>query len=330
MSKPLHTVSTSPVSVLVPSESVQLAKELAQQHPHSELIEPTYRNLLSVLVVSNYLKMLDIPTDVSQCDCWNPLLRLTSNVADLELVGYGRFECCPVTPVESAKPSPTFTVPAEMQEERVGYIVVQIDGDVEEAAPTVHILGFSESLVGEQTGEDLPLSQLRSLFDLPDYLASIKHTCLSDWLQNWIEDRWQALDQLLEPQIYRTLQVQTRSSEIKLRQIQGKPLTFKAQAVDKDDQQVSDNEEVILIAEVTDTQDKRLDIELKICPTTEQAFLPPGLAMTIVDSLGDPVMQANARQENRMMELGFHAELGDRFQLLVTLEDETLVESFVV
>lgn len=321
MTKPSHPVNTEIIPILVPSESVRLAKQLAQQHPHLDYVERTYHNLLAVLAVNHYLKMLGISTDLSQCDCWNPFLRLTTNVADLEVIDYGRFECCPVSSDVMASSAPTCIVPSEVQEERVGYIVVNVEGDLETAEPNVQLLGFADKI----NGEELPLSQLRSLFELPKYLESIKATCLSDWLKGFIGDRWHALETLLEPQVYRRLQIQTRSSDSQRQRIQAKTLTFPNNSDDE-----AETDGVVLIAEVINNPDAHLDVELKICPMTEQAFLPPGLEMAIVDILGEPVMQAQARVENRMMELGFHAELGDRFQLLVSLNDESLVESFIV
>ncbi|MEM7769224.1 MAG: DUF1822 family protein [Cyanobacteria bacterium P01_A01_bin.37] len=321
MTNPSQFVHTKIIPMLVPSESVQLAKQLAQQHPQLEYAERTYHNLLAVLAVNHYLKILGIATDLSQCDCWNPFLRLTTNVADLEVVNYGRFECCPISPDVMASPSAFCIVPSDVQDERIGYIVVSVDGELETTEPTVQLIGFTDAIDGEK----LPLAQLKSLFELPKYLERIKATCLSNWFKDLVEDRWHALETLLEPQVCRSLQIQTRSSDSQRQRLQAKTLTLPSNSNDD-----VENNGVVLIAEVSNNPDNRLDVELRICPMTEQSFLPPGLEMTIVDILGEPVMQAQARAENRMMELGFHAELGDRFQLLVRLNDESLVESFIV
>ena len=339
MTKPSSILQVPVIPMLIPSESVQLAKQLAQQHPVPQQAEQTYHNLLAVLAVNHYLKMLAIPTDLSQCNCWNPFLRMTTNVADLEVVGYGRFECCPVamqgTKADSPDPSMTVTVPADVQEERVGYIAVQVDGDLSDRQPKLHLLGFVDHI----NGEAFQLAEVRSLFELPQYLEQLAHapettiSHLTHWLKNRVEEGWQTLDTLISFQRQAGYQVRTpnglRSSEAnRSRCMYGKTLSLDT---------ANGEETILLITEVIDNATDELSIELKICPIApdashgeDMAFLPPGLEMVIVDVAGEAVMQAQARAGNRMMELGFHAEKGDRFQLQVQLNDTVVIESFLV
>ncbi|MEM9214884.1 MAG: DUF1822 family protein [Cyanobacteria bacterium P01_F01_bin.150] len=319
------------IPMLVPSESVQLAKQLAQQIPTSKRAEQTYHNLLAVLSVKHYLTMLGIATDLGQCDCWNPFLRMTTNVADIEITGFGRFECCVVSSSEIENPLATWPVPIEVQEERVGYIAVQVDGDLDTPVPTVHLLGFSNQV----KGGELSLDQLRSLFELPQFLEQLKPTRLSDWLKEIVEGPWSALDAVLSPQVCRVLQLQTRSQSTltPLSVIQAKPLILSAQATTPDATDLPEldrSESFVLVAEVIDQPGDHLDVELKICPVEGATFLPPCLEMTILDTLGETVMHVQARADNKMMNLGFHADMGDRFQLQVRLDDDVLVESFIV
>ncbi|MEM9216542.1 MAG: DUF1822 family protein [Cyanobacteria bacterium P01_F01_bin.150] len=339
MTKPLSnlfSIQQPPtIPVLLPSESVQLARQLAQDYSTSPYIEQTYHNLLAVLAVNHYLKMLEFQTDLSQSDCWNPFLRMTTNVTDLEVVGYGRLECCPVS-VPVAEDG-TFDipqhciVPAEVQENRVGYIAVQVDGDIAQGQPKVHLLGFTDQI----KGEEWLLSERRSLFELPQSLEQLKPTRLSNWLKEMVESPWSALDAVLSPQVCRSLQLQprSRSTVTPLSAIQAKPLTLSTQAITLDTTdlpETAQNESFVLVAEVIDKPGDHLDVELKICPVEGATFLPPGLEMTILDTSGETVMHVQARADNKMMNLGFYADLGDRFQLQVRLDDDVLVESFVV
>ncbi|MEM9216585.1 MAG: DUF1822 family protein [Cyanobacteria bacterium P01_F01_bin.150] len=344
LSKPLSIQKTPMIPVLIPSESVQLAQQLAQGHPKPDKIEQTYHNLLAVLAVNHYLKILGFQTDLSQCDCWNPFLRMTTNVADLEVVGYGRFECCPVVAADVgeglAEVPEHCVVPADVQEERVGYIAVKVNGNIPQGdrpqeQPTVHLLGFTDQI----NGEEWVLGERRSLFNLPQYLEELGHKSenqlshLTNWLKSQVDEGWQTLDSLISFQRRAGYQVRTpnvlRSSEgNRSRCMYGKTLRLHTE----------DREEtILLITEVIENPTDELSIELKICPvapddshTDETAFLPPGLEMVVVDVAGDAVMQAQARAGNRMMELGFHAEEGDRFQLQIHLKDTILVESFLV
>ena len=323
--------------MLIPSESVQLARQLAQGHPNPDQREQTYHNLLAVLAVNHYLKMLGFQTDLSQCDCWNPFLRMTTSVADLEVVGYGRFECCPIS-VDAlgegiAEIPESCSVPAEVQEERVGYIAVQVDDDGQQGQPNVCLLGFTDHI----GGEEWVLSERRSLFDLPAYLEQLIRarttTHLTPWLKNKVDSSWKTLETLFAYQQQPISSVRTvnslRPSDTSYpRCTYGKTLSLSTP---------KRQEKILLITEVIDNATEEFSIELKICPTSPQvsrsnetAFLPPGLEMVIVDVAGDAVMQAQARDRNQMMELGFHAEEGDRFQLQIQLDDTIITESFLV
>jgi len=89
-------------------------------------------------------------------------------------------------------------------------------------------------------------------------------------------------------------------------------------------------EPIVLVTELMPKSEVDLGIALKICPPTKQEFLPVGLEMTVLDAVGEAVMHTQARAENRMIELGFDAELGDRFSLRIELGDVTINEAFVV
>jgi len=70
-------------------------------------------------------------------------MRMTANVADLDVMGKGRIECRPISAFERETTSVCY-VPTEVQDERIAYIVVQIEPEQSEAL----ILGFvSTSIV---------------------------------------------------------------------------------------------------------------------------------------------------------------------------------------
>lgn len=316
------------IPVPIASESEQLARDLAQQHPMQEHAEQVYRNLLAVFTVNNYVKILGLPTDLTHCDCWNPFLRMTLNVADLEIVGYGRLECRPVSQADLLPEATSYIVPADIDEdERIGYVVVQIDGDLERYEPkTAQILGFTKQ---SQNGM-IDLTNLTSMFELPDYLATCLETQtpkpfvthLTRWFENTVEQSWQAVDELLHPSLMPSYQVRALTEVHALSdRVFAKLLTLDT---------VYDGQSVFLIVKVTDSAKAELDIELKICSASDQVFLPPGLDVTVVDEDNQSVMNAQARAENRWVEMGFHAERGDRFQLRIQLDTVVLTEFFLV
>jgi Protein of unknown function (DUF1822) len=148
--------------------------------------------------------LLDIETDLTQCDSWNPVIRLFENVADLYIKGLGKIECLPIKRVHqnaengkenSATILPEMCrVPTEAREERIGYIVVEIDEDEKEA----RLLGFSPTA---ETGE-LVLRDLHSLDDFLIHLEKIYESKvnLRQWLDNIFTSDWESVESIFDPQ----------------------------------------------------------------------------------------------------------------------------------
>ncbi|MEG3845969.1 DUF1822 family protein [Microcoleus sp. herbarium19] len=183
----------------------QLAEQFASQQRHPQRHEQVYFNTLAVLAVRDYLKIIDIETDLTQCDSWNPIIRLFSDVADLYIKGLGKVECRPVksrqqNQEDGSRNSPArlpeiCPVPLEARAERIGYIAVEIDEEQKEA----RLLGFSPTA---DAGE-LVLSELHSLDDFLTHLEDLSESKvdLSRWLANVFKPDWQPFETVFEPQV---------------------------------------------------------------------------------------------------------------------------------
>lgn len=188
----------------ITQNSLQLARQFAAQQRHPQRQEQVYFNTLAVLAVHDYLAILSIKTDLTECDSWNPAMRLFTDAADLYIKGLGKIECRPVRNLHqnqatandnlSANPPVNCPVPVEARAERIGYIAVAIDED-EKAAK---LLGFSPTA---ETGE-LVLSELHSL---DDFLVHLEHLFdakvdLNEWLVNVFNPDWQPCEAIFDPQ----------------------------------------------------------------------------------------------------------------------------------
>ncbi|MEG4385288.1 DUF1822 family protein [Microcoleus sp. N9_A2] len=188
----------------ITQKAIRLASQFASEHNHPQKVEQIYINTLAVLVVGDYLKLLDIETDLSQCDSWNPVIRLFENVADLYIKGLGKIECIPIRKVHhnvqndnenSAADLPEMCrVPTEARDERIGYIAVEIDEEEKEA----RLLGFSPTAT---TGE-LVLSDLHSLDEFLIHLEQIHESQvdLRQWLENIFTSDWLSVESIFDPQ----------------------------------------------------------------------------------------------------------------------------------
>jgi len=154
-------------------KAIQTAQQFAAKQPDPQEAEQIYLNTLAVLAVRDYLQLMEIDTELTQSDSSNPVIRMCEDVADLIVEGLGKLECRPVRVSQTA-----VLIPPEALDERIGYILVEID----ESKKRATLLGFSQTA---PAGE-LALKQLRSLDELLahlDYLAQSRVN-LSQWLVN--------------------------------------------------------------------------------------------------------------------------------------------------
>ncbi|TAG53518.1 MAG: DUF1822 family protein [Oscillatoriales cyanobacterium] len=199
-----NTTTTQSLPMPITQKAIHLAWQFACEHQHPQKVEQIYLNTLAVLVVADYFKILDIETDLTQCDSWNPVIRLFENVADLYVKGLGKIECLPIRAEHkqgengnqnSAINLPEICrVPTEAREERIGYIVVEIDEDEKEA----RLLGFSPTA---DSGELV----LRDLHPLDDFLLHLERIYeskvdLRQWLENIFTSDWESVESIFDPQ----------------------------------------------------------------------------------------------------------------------------------
>ena len=192
----MQTLDDFSIPLLIPSRARALAEEFAAQQPTSPKATRVYLNTLAVCMVNNYLRIMGIATDLTAGESWNPAVRLYADVADLEVVGRGRLECRPIQ--FSGDPDSTAcSVPPEVQSDRIGYVIVELDLEGELAT----ILGFVKT-----AGDSIALRQLRSPDELLEHLLSSPQAetaaagvNLRQWLQNTVTTGWETVETLLFP-----------------------------------------------------------------------------------------------------------------------------------
>ncbi len=284
----------------------QMAQEFANQHADANKANQVRLNTLAVLVMHDYLQLMDIPTNLTASDSWNPVLRLCADVADLQVAGVGRLECRPVLPNQTLCP-----VPPETWTDRIGYVVVELD----EAAESAQLLGF----VPRATTEELPLSQLRSPEDLLDHLAELRHpqpslvANLSQWIQGAIDEGWQTLEELLNPAqlspaiAFRgRLGTQTPSKRIDLNGVSA-----------------------VLAVDARPLADESTDICLQLHPPID-GFLPIGTRFSVLNEVGEVELETTATGTEDFLEWQVGCTSGDRFSVQVSLNEVHITQDFVI
>jgi hypothetical protein len=199
-----NSIEIQSLPMPITQKAIRQAWQFAAEQGNPQKVEQIYLNTLAVLAVRDYLKILDIETDLTECDSWNPVIRIFENAADLYIKGLGKIECRPIRGVHQmgenlqdnlSENLPDFCpVPLEAREERIGYIVVEIDED----AKSARLLGFSPTA---GNGE-LVLSELHSL---DDFLLNLEHlseskVALRLWLENLFTSDWESVESIFNPQ----------------------------------------------------------------------------------------------------------------------------------
>ena len=316
----------------ITQEARRTAEQFAREQLTSEKAEQVHLNTLAVSAVNNYFQMMDVPTNLEVSDSWNPVMRMFSNVADLEVVGVGRLECRPLLVNESS-----CHVPPEVWEERIGYIVVQIDESSLEAT----VLGFTQTVATEE----LSINQLQPIEDVFDCLqpmtigeatavaiaattAAVQKTRvnLSQWLEEVFETGWQTVDALLNP-AEPEFAYRFRKRDI-LENDTIEVAVQRAKLIDLGMQLASHR--VALIVELTPESEQKREVLLQVHPTGKETYLPPQLQLIVLDESGLVFLDAQARNEDNYIQLQFSGLPGELFSVQVALGDTNILEDFVI
>lgn len=298
------------------------AQQFANNQPNPKKAEQVRLNTLAVSVVNDYLQMMEVPTDLIASDSWNPIMQLCTDVADLVVPSVGRLECRPVQLHEQV-----CAVPPETWEERVGYVIVQVD----EAHTEAKLLGFIKKV----TTETIPLNQLQPVEALIDRLEQLR-TCpvdalvnLSQWFigqcqAGWqtVEDLWNSLE--VRPAYAFRSPVSTSDTVFNLKEA----VTRRAKLIDLGIQIV--NQPVMLIVEIAPEANGQTNVRLQLHSTGEQIYLPAGVELKVLDTSGAVFLEAQARSADNYLQLQFRGELEEQFRVRVSLDDMSITENFVI
>jgi hypothetical protein len=308
------------------------ADRFASRQPTSTKAEQVRLNMLAVWVVNSYLELMGVATDWEQSDSQNAFMSLFEDVADLAIPGVGSLECRPVSTGAGV-----CRMPPEVWEGRVGYVVVQI----EEPPETGKILGFTPTV----TGEELPLSQLRSPEELLDHLYALRSTSapevtpalqvpvrthLSQWFADLIETGWYTLEWLLnQPELAPAYAFRNREAivsqlpeagirRLKLLHLGG---------------EVGERSVILMVqvSELTPPSDRpaQYTVKLQLHPIS-QRHLPPGVRFEVLDQSGISVVDAVSREQDNYLQLQINGTAGESFDVQISLGEVQLTQAFVI
>ena len=318
-----------PRSVLMPitQAAQQMARQFAIEQPTEEKALQVYLNTLAVYAVNNYLRIMDIPTDLTVGDSWNPAIRFASNVADLWVTDVGRLECRPLNrdgsnlqiKTNSQPGSISCYVPPETQDDRIGYVVVEIDLERQEA----NLLGFAPTVTSEQ----LTIDELQPITEMLKNLESEKTQVvplakLSQWCQGIFEVGWQPVEAFLDRAIAHSSFTQVAFRRSITKEIErAKLINFGRH---------KPGLSVTLVVTITQ-QEKTNGIALQVFPQTGETFLPSGVKLAVLDESGNFFFQIASGSNDRFIQSRqFSGQSGERFRVQLSLGKISLMEDFAI
>jgi len=340
-----QTPQEQSIPMPITQEAQQIAIGFANEQPTQQKALQVYLNTLAVCSVNNYLRIMDIPTDLTASDSWNPVVRLAADVADLWVVGMGRLECRPVQatkldvegtqtpknylpsrflgsqPTSNPKLNPMKCyIPPGIQDERIGYVVVQIDLEQQEAT----VLGFSPTAAADE----LLISQLQPIHDLLKHLESqrplpVIPVNLSQWYKDVFEVGWQSVEAFLDTQT-----ANDALSQIAFRHSIGKSIR-RAKLLNLGKQGLGAT--VALVVILTQWEAANLGISLQVFPQGGETYLPLGLKLSVLDESGATFFETSSGNNERLIQTRqFGGQPGEKFCVQVSLGESSLTEDFAI
>ena len=300
-----------PLTVFLTPEAHQYAAQFAAEQATPETGKQVYLNTLAVVAVQTYLRWINIPTAIHQSDCWNISLRRIFNVGDLVLPNIGKLECRPVLPGEKE-----FYLPPEVTENRIGYIAVQFEEDLNQ----VQLLGFVSGRKINQFKEYVSLRGIDSLDTLIDEIDWChKFVNLRQWFTGIFQTEWQPSELFLNSNS-RRLTTATFESEVPTISC-GKIINWGTGTT---------QQATVLVVKVTAKFEEEIDICLRLYPIEEILYLPAGLQVQILDKYGNSCMEAEARETDDWIQLEFSCKPQEQFTVEMNLDEQVIRENFIV
>ncbi|MEO1427768.1 MAG: DUF1822 family protein [Cyanobacteria bacterium J06633_8] len=311
-------------TLTIDGKMINIAEKFSNMH-HAQKSREVYLNTLAVLAFNFYCQCMEIETDLDKSYGVDGIMPYLINTASLFIKDKGLLECRPVLPFQGY-----CHIPSEVLSERIGYVIVEIDEDNRQA----RILGFVESVETEK----LLLNQLGSLQDFLTYLHKLQPVevkedtinltgiienaanqinegivKLSKWFDGILDNGWEAnlaVAKSISPVETSANQETGAAKFIHLKHL---------------------SEALLLILRQTQMSPNEVEIVLRLYPASESIFLLDGIKMTLLDE-GDqkiPQLEKKSKASN-WLQLKFKGNIGDKFGLKISLEEDSILEKFVI
>ncbi|MEL6580483.1 MAG: DUF1822 family protein [Cyanobacteria bacterium J06621_12] len=305
----MNQLTETSVTILLEPQAHKYAQQFASEQENSIKGKQVYLNTLAAYGVHTYLKCLDIKSDLAHSQCWQPNYRSLFNIADLTLPDVGKLECRYLLPEESE-----VNIPLETRDERIGYLVVQLEAELQQ----INLVGFISPQQVEFDTEAIAISQLQPLETLFSTIERLQSRInLRQWLADTFTPDWQPVDLVLAGRITRSLATTNPGTTV----TRGKTIQWQLNSLER---------EIILVLRITKQSNQAIDLCLQLYPGGNSDYLPTGLLVEIIDQANQSCLSAQAQANDDWMQLEFSCQQGEQFQVAMDLDGVSIVEYFSV
>ncbi|MEO0840036.1 MAG: DUF1822 family protein [Cyanobacteria bacterium J06643_5] len=355
------------ISVPITEANRNKAKQFAQQQSDSEKSLEVYHNTLAVLVTNNYLQMLGVSTSLQHSYSWNAVARVSTNIADLNLPGKGHLECRPILDSDESCYFPKdiwnnrigYVVVQFDKSYKQGTLlgfVPQVSStklDIEQLQSlddlfvALHsnetVVNLSnwleniidegwrnvESIIGKKSINpifvfaDIP-SEDKNFHKIKDAVGQLYATQYE--IDKVDSDSEKALIHLLKNTPNE--EVRWKAAELLWEINPENPSGGIRKAIDLG---MHFGEHLIaLMVAILPKSDGSMAILTRVYPGQDINYLPQGLQLNGLDAVGNSFFTVTSRNKDNYIQFKFTAELGDKFNIQVTLNNAKITESFVI
>ena len=149
-------------------------------------------------------------------------------------------------------------------------------------------------------------------------------TKLSTWLDETLSTGWQAIESLLNPQMAIAMATRSRSEAVKA----GKVIRLGAQS-NSCTASCTASCTVVLLVSVIPDEDKKLNVQIQVLPTSDAQILPESLKLSLRSHTGVLLQEVIARSADNYIQLrSFRGKRNARFSVDIELADMKASESF--
>ncbi|MBV6624463.1 MAG: DUF1822 family protein [Rivularia sp. (in: Bacteria)] len=296
-------------TVSLASKAHQLADKFCSYHSNLQKSEQVYVNTLAIYAVNHYLQCLGFATDWKASNSYDIIMQSCLDIADIEVINHGKLECRVVSP------NAEFVyIPQEVWTGRIGYIVVQLDEDLE----TATLLGFTPRVTTEQ----LPLNQLGGLEEFPQYLQQATPTInLNQWFENFLQQGWQTLESLLTTESLANLNPSFKDASY----LQGEEIVKAVKKIE------IGNQSVLILIALKSESDEQITVRLRIYPNSEDKCLPENIKLAILSDSGETLKEVISRSIDNFIQLpSFKCSSQESFKIRLYFNNIYFTESFFV